>query len=159
MHINYHVVGGFFDEFCKEFCKLKFSALYQMRKDRKKKSMVNTLGRCFWSQGNCDLISASNLGFLFDVTNSILDAIKILIVCLQNNNSVTSFSSLVHKCYKINLKIKEDEAFTNPWDFATRNCKDIYQSQLVCGKVQIAGWNQRFQKEKIWIARWNGKQW
>ena len=62
--------------------------------------MVNTLGRCFWSQVNCDLISTSNLGFLFDVTNSISEAIKILILCLQNN-TVISFSSFVHMCSKI----------------------------------------------------------
>ena len=82
-HINYHV-GGLIDEFCKYLgkrsCKLNFSALYQTRKDR---IMVNKLGRCFWCQSNCNLISTSNLGFLIDITNSIIDAIIILIVCLQ----------------------------------------------------------------------------
>ena len=51
MHINYHVVGGFFDEFCKDLgkhsCKLNFSALYQTQKDRMMKFLVNKLEGAF----------------------------------------------------------------------------------------------------------------
>ena len=98
--------------------------------------MVNSLGRCSWSLSNSDLISTSNLGFLFDVTNSILDAIKIQIICLQNNNSVTSFSSLVHMCYK-DYWIKEDGKSNNPWDFATRNGWKDSQTSALQGHLPI----------------------
>ena len=74
---------------------------------QKRKSMINKLGRYFWSQCNCDLISGSNIGFFFDVTNSIIDAIKILIICLHNNNPVTSFSSLLHHIWVYGLFRKE----------------------------------------------------
>ena len=102
--------------------------------------MVIKVGRCFWFQGNCDLINTSNISFLFDITNSILDAIKILIICLQNNNSVTSFSSFVHMCYKIPEAKKMELSTIHeilPPEMVEKilkllNCKDIYQSQLVC---------------------------
>ena len=45
----------------KLICKLNFSALYQTWKDRMMKSVVNKLGRCFWSQSNCDLISKNQI--------------------------------------------------------------------------------------------------
>ena len=90
----------------KLICKLNFSTLYQTRKDRMMKSVVNKLGRCFWSQSNCDLISTTNLGLLLDVKNSTIDAIKILIIRLQSKTSVTSFLSLVHIGYWIKLNKK-----------------------------------------------------
>ena len=149
MHINYHVVGGFFDEFCKYLgkcsCKLNFSALYQMRKTEWWNldflwSLVNKIGRCFWSHCNCDLISTSNLGFFFDIKNSILDTIKILIICLQNNNSVTTFSSSEHICYTTDESKKMKRSLIHeilPPEMVEKILKlldynDIYQSQLVC---------------------------
>ena len=140
IHINYHV-GGLIDEFCKypgkHSCKLNFLTC---TKHGKKESLVNELGRCFWSQNNCDLISTSNLDFLFDVTNSILDAIKILNICLQNKTSVTSFSSSLHMCYKITESKKMERSSIHeilPPEMVEKILKlldynDIYQSQLVC---------------------------
>ena len=94
----------------------------------------------FLSQCNCDLISRSNLGFLFDVTNSIIDAIKILIICLQNKTPVTSFPSFVHMCYKITESKKMELSLIHeilPPEMIEKilkflNCKDIYKSQMVC---------------------------
>ena len=104
------------------------------------KSLVNKLERCFWSQSNCDLISTSNLCFLFDVTNSITDAIKILIICLQDNNPITSFSLLVHIGYKIIESKKMELSIIHeilPPEIVEKILKlldysDIYQAQLVC---------------------------
>ena len=104
------------------------------------KSMVNKLRRYFLSQSNCDLISTSNLGFLYDITNSIIDAIKILIICLQNSNSVTSFSSLVNIYYRINWIKKMELSLIHeilPPEMVEKilkllNYKDICQAQLVC---------------------------
>ena len=118
--------------------KLKFSTLYQTRIDRMMKSLVNW--RYFWSQYNCNLISTSNLGFFFDVTNSMIDAIKILIVCLQNNNPVTSFSSLLHMSFKITESKKMKLSLIQeilPPEIVEKilkllHFKDIYQFQLVC---------------------------
>ena len=102
--------------------------------------MVIKVGRCFWFQGNCDLINTSNISFLFDITNSILDAIKILIICLQNNNSVTSFSSLMHMCYKITESETMELSLIHeilPPEMVEKilkflSYKDIFQAQLIC---------------------------
>ena len=69
-----------------------------------------------------------------------IDAIKIQIICLQNNNSVTSFSSLVHMCYKITESKKMECSLIHeilPPEMVEKilkllNYKHIYQSQLVC---------------------------
>ena len=67
-----------------------------------------------------------------------LYTIEILIIHLQNN-TVTSFSSLVHMCHKIHSK-KMENAFireTLPPEMVENilkllNCKDICKAQLVC---------------------------
>ena len=104
------------------------------------KSMVNKLRRYFLSQSNCDLISTSNLGFIFDAANLIIDAIKILITCLQNNNSISSFSSSVHMCYKIPEAKKMELSTIHeilPPEMVEKilkllNFKDLCQARQVC---------------------------
>ena len=72
--------------------------------------------------------------------NSIIDAIKTLNLCLLNKTSVTSFSSLVHMCYKIMESKKMENSITHeylPPEMVEKilkllHYKDIYQSQRVC---------------------------
>ena len=91
------------------------------------------------------LISTSNLGVIIDITISMIEAIKILIICLHDNNSVTSFSFLVHMCYKITETKKMEISIIHeilPPEMVEKilkllHYKDIYQSQLVCRR-----WNE-----------------
>ena len=99
------------------------------------------------------------IGYLFDVTNSILDAIKILNICLENKTSVTSFSSLVHMCYKITESKKMELSTIHeilPSElvekvFKLLNCKDICKAQLVCRR-----WKEIINKGKL-VKRAKGK--
>ena len=82
---------------------------------------------------------------MFDVTNSIVEAIKILIICLHNNNSVTSFSSSVHIGYKITESKKMEHSIIHeilPPEMVEKilkllNYKGIYQSKLVCRRWKV----------------------
>ena len=65
---------------------------------------------------------------------------EILLICLQNNNLVTSFSCLAHMWYKITHSKKMEISLIYeilPPEMVEKilkllNSKDIYQSQLVC---------------------------
>ena len=119
MHINYQVVGGLFDEICKDVMIAVNWFSFPCTKHKMMKSLVNKIRRYLWSQANCELISTSNLGFLFDVTNSIRDAIKIIIFVYKTTIQLLPFPFSPH--WLQNYWIKEDGTFNDPWNFAIRN--------------------------------------
>ena len=81
-----------------------------------------------------------------------IEAIKILIICLHDNNSVTSFSFLVHMCYKITESKKMEHSLVHeilPPEMVEKilkllNYNDIYHAQLVCRR-----WKEIIEKGNV----------
>ena len=117
---------------------MNVSALYQTRKDRMIKSLINTIGKYFWSVWSQIYLK---VGLLFDITNAMINAINILIIIrvpsssllsflfiiwLQNNNSVTSLKSKT----SFQISTKAQFKWCNFW--SSKNLNLISQISSKC---------------------------